>query len=309
MKIHNGYENLHLRKPVVTLGTFDGVHLGHRLVLEKLKERAAESGRESVVITFYPHPRQVLAGSTIPIPLLTTPYEKAKLLEKSGIDHLVVINFDHEFSNKEACRFVEEVLVEKIGSSHLIVGFNHRFGKKGEGNFITVRECAEKLNLTVEMIDPLISGGHIVSSSGIRDALSGGLTSLANDMLGYPYSIEGEVVEGKKLGRKLGFPTANIKPRNPEKLIPGDGVYAVEVLIGNEKYKGVMSIGYNPTIENDKAERTIEVNIFDFYREVYGSEVTIIFRHRLRDEMKFENLETLADQIALDKKRAIDLLG
>jgi riboflavin kinase/FMN adenylyltransferase len=308
MKIHNGYDNLKLRNPVVTMGTFDGVHRGHRMVLERLIRRAKETGGESVVITFFPHPRQVLAGSDTPIPLLSTPAEKARLLEEAGIDHLIVISFDHEFSNKEACSFVEEVLAGRIGARHLIVGFNHHFGRRGEGDFVTIRECAEKFSMTVEMIDPLISGDHIVSSSVIRDALAGGMTSLANELLGYPYSLDGTIVAGKKLGRIIGFPTANIKPGNPDKLIPMDGVYAVEVVFGNKRHKGVMSIGFNPTVEKERRERTIEVNIFDFDNEVYGLPVTIIFRHRLRDELKFDDLETLAGQIALDKKRAMDLL-
>jgi riboflavin kinase/FMN adenylyltransferase len=309
MKIHYGYENLQLRNPVITMGTFDGVHLGHRLVLERLKKRAEEAKGESVVITFYPHPRQVLGNSSITIPLLSTPNEKARLLEELGVDHLIIISFDHEFSNKEACSFVEEVLAGRIGARHLIVGFNHHFGRKGEGDFVSVRECAEKFNLTVEMIDPLISGTHIISSSVIRDALAGGMTSLANELLGYPYSLNGIIVEGKKLGRKIGFPTANIKPESTEKLIPMDGVYAVEVIIRNEMHKGVMSIGYNPTVEKEKKERTIEVNIFDFNNEIYDLPVTIVFRHRIRDEMKFESIDRLAEQIALDKKRAIELLS
>jgi riboflavin kinase/FMN adenylyltransferase len=309
MKIHNGYDNLRLRNPVVTMGTFDGVHLGHRLVLERLKKRAEERGVESVVITFYPHPRQVLAGSDTTIPLLTTPGEKARLLEEAGVDHLIVISFDHEFSNKEACSFIKEVLAGRIGARHLIVGFNHHFGRKGEGDFVTIRECAEKFSLTVEMIDPFISGNHIVSSSVIRDALTGGMINLANELLGYSYSLDGIIVEGKKLGRKIGFPTANVKPENGEKLIPMDGVYAVEVIIKSERHKGVMSIGYNPTVENDKKERTIEVNIFDFDNEIYDLPVTIVFRHRLRDELKFESLASLAEQISLDKQRALELLS
>jgi riboflavin kinase/FMN adenylyltransferase len=161
----------------------------------------------------------------------------------------------------------------------------------------------------MEMIDPLEISERIVSSSVIRDALAGGMINLATELLGYPYSLDGTIVEGKKLGRRIGFPTANIRPVSREKLIPRDGVYAVEVVIGNERHKGVMSIGYNPTVEKDKKERTIEVNIFDFDNEVYGMPLTIIFRHWLRDELKFESLDSLAEQIELDKKRAIDLLG
>jgi len=309
MKIHKGYNSLELRNPVVTMGTFDGVHLGHRLVLSHLKKKAEETGGEAVVITFYPHPRQVIAGDNTPIPLLSLPHEKERLLAEAGVDHLIVISFDHEFSNKEACSFVDEVLAGKIGARHLIMGFNHHFGKRGEGDFVTVRECAERFNISMEMIDPVILGGYTVSSSVIRDALAGGMIALANELLGYQYFIGGTIVEGKKLGRKIGFPTANIRPESGEKLIPGDGVYAVEVIIENEKHKGVMSIGFNPTVEKDRLKRTIEVNIFDFNNEVYGMPLTIIFRHWLRDELKFESLGSLADQIERDKRRAIELLG
>jgi riboflavin kinase/FMN adenylyltransferase len=309
MKIHNGYDNLLLRNPVVTMGTFDGVHLGHRLVLERLKKRAVDAIGESVVITFYPHPRQVLGGRDIPLALLSTPVEKALMIQDCGIDHLIIIGFDHDFSNKEACTFIEEVLVGKIGARHLIVGFNHHFGRRGEGDFITIQQCAEKFSLTVEMIDPLTSSGCIVSSSAIRDALNKGMVEEAGKMLGYSYSVSGTIVEGKKLGRKLGFPTVNIRPENKEKLIPKDGVYAVEVIICKEKYKGVMSIGFNPTVEQNPGSRTIEVNIFDFDKDVYGESLTVIFRNRLRDEMKFESLRELTEQIELDKKKATELLG
>jgi riboflavin kinase / FMN adenylyltransferase len=309
MLIHQGYENLQLKNPVVTLGIFDGVHRGHRTVIDTLVSRAREVNGESVIITFYPHPRQVLSDNKKALYFLTSLDEKIILLESCGVDHLVVIGFDRDFSNREACEFVKEVLIGKIGTRHLIVGFNHHFGRQGEGTFETIKKCAESFNLIVEKIRALNTDSGIVSSSAIRDALLEGNLDAANELLGYHYFMNGTVVKGKELGRKIGYPTANIKPDYENKLIPKNGVYAVEIKLEERIYRGVMSIGLNPTINEKPRERTIEANIFDFDREIYGAKVCVIFRFRLRDEIKFNSLSELADQIELDKKKAIGLMS
>ena len=308
MLIHSLDSTFNFKNPVVTIGTFDGVHRGHMEVISHLIKSAGSHNGESVVITFSPHPRKIVSGAAQQLSLLSTTEEKIALLESSGIDHLIIIDFDRELSMMDACDFVEEVLVRKIGAKHLIVGFNHRFGRKGEGDYNTIRQCASRFDLTVEMVDAVGSKSGTISSSVIRDALLQGRLADANSMLGYNYSITGTVAEGRNIGRTIGFPTANISPGDPEKLIPATGVYAVGVLIGKEEYKGVMSIGYNPTVNIEPGARTIEAYIFDFDRDIYGSEITVILKFRLRDEMKFPDLTGLAAQIELDKKKALSLM-
>ncbi|MGD0582824.1 MAG: bifunctional riboflavin kinase/FAD synthetase [Bacteroidales bacterium] len=309
MLVYSLNSTFNFRNPVVTIGTFDGVHTGHMAVLSRLKERAEALNGDPVVITFFPHPRQVVYGSSQPLSLLTTSNEKRELIEKAGVSHLIIIDFDKELSMMEACDFVDKVLVKRIGAKHLIVGFNHHFGWKGEGDFNTIQQCAGRYDLTVEMVDAVISSSGIVSSSFIRDALLEGRIEDANKMLGYSYRIRGRIVEGRKIGRQIGFPTANVKPGEPEKLIPGNGVYAVSMLLGEEEFKGVMSIGVNPTVNRTSSERKIEVNIFSFDKEIYGSEITVFARFRLRDEMVFGSLDELAAQIRNDKMKAIAMLG
>lgn len=308
MIIHNGYENLNFLNPVVTLGIFDGVHRGHRTVIDTLVSRAREVNGESVVITFYPHPRQVLSDNNTKLEFLTSLEEKIILLERAAINHLIIIGFDRDFSNREACEFVREVLIGKIGTKHLIVGFNHHFGRKGEGDFEAIKKCAESYHFEIEQIRALNSESGVISSSAIREALINGNLEAANHLLGYSYFMNGTVVGGKKLGREIGYPTANIKPDYPNKLIPKDGVYAVEICFNDEKYPGVMNIGVNPTVNEDADTRTIEANIFDFDNDIYGEKICVIFRYRLRDEIKFKNIRLLARQIGLDKKKAIQLL-
>ncbi len=309
MQVHNGYEDLDLKTPVVTLGIFDGVHRGHKIVIDKLLLRARELGGESVVMSFYPHPRQVLKNQSSRLDLLTSIEEKKSLLEKTGVDHLVIIEFDRDFSNKTACSFVEDILLKKIGTRYLIVGFNNHFGKRGEGNFETIKKCAESHNIYLEQVDALNSEYGIISSSAIREALKSGRLEEANSQLGYDYSIHGSVIGGKRLGRELGYPTANIKPSDEGKLLPKDGVYAVELIMENEKYKGVLSIGLNPTVNSGPGPRSIEVHIFGFDRDIYGKELCIIFRFRLRDELYFDTMESLRLQIEADRLEAIRILG
>jgi riboflavin kinase/FMN adenylyltransferase len=309
MVIHYGYDNLELKSPVVTMGIFDGVHLGHRSLLDFLLTRAAEEKGDSVVITFHPHPRFVLDKNNKTLTFLSTMDEKIALIEKTGIGHMVIIEFTEEFSRIRACDFVEKILVRKIGTEHLIVGYDHHFGYKGEGDYNTISECALSLNFKVEKVPGLLSGSDSISSSAIRNALIKGNVEEAARLLGYDYFLRGSVVTGKKLGRKLGFPTANIKPDDRFKLVPGDGVYAVDIQIDDRTLAGMLSIGKNPTVNKKPASRSIEVNIFDFDEEIYGREITVLFRYWLRDEVKFGTVEELSHQMEADRINAIRLLA
>jgi len=308
MIIHEGYENLNLVTPVVTLGIFDGVHRGHRTLLDCLVSRAREAKGESVVITFSPHPRLVLERNRINLSFLTTLDEKKALLENANVDHLIIIEFNNEFSKINACDFIKQVLVEKIGTKHLIIGYNHHFGRSGEGDFNTIKHCAESFDFRVEQVQGFHTEEGAISSSSIRNALLKGRLDEANRWLGYSYSVNGTIVEGRKIGRSIGFPTANIKPDYQYKLIPANGVYAVEVLLDGLIYPGMLSIGSNPTVNNDAGIRSIEVHILNFDKDIYGKAISVIFRKRLRDEIKFDNTKQLAEQMELDQQQTILLL-
>ena len=308
MIIHEGYENLNLIAPVVTLGIFDGVHRGHMALLECLVSRAQEVKGESAVITFSPHPRLVLEQNNINLSFLTTMDEKKVLLENANINHLIVIEFNNQFSKIPACDFIKDILVEKIRTKHLIIGFNHHFGRRGEGDFNTIKQCSEELEFRVEQVQGYNTEEGAISSSLIRKALLKGKIDEANMWLGYSYSVVGTVIEGRKIGRTIGFPTANIKPDSQYKLIPGNGVYAVEVQLDDKVYPGMLSIGSNPTVNSDLRFRSIEVYILNFNKEIYGRKISVIFRKRLRDEKKFDNLEQLTEQLGHDKQATLRLL-
>jgi riboflavin kinase/FMN adenylyltransferase len=308
MVIHEGYENLNLIAPVATLGIFDGVHRGHKALLDCLVKRAKEANGESVVITFSPHPRLVLENNNINLSFLTTMEEKKVLLEKADIDHLIVIEFTKQFSKIPACDFIKDILVKKIGTMYLIIGYDHHFGRSGEGDFRTIKRCAEELEFTVEQVQGYHTEEGAISSSSIRDALLKGKIDEANSWLGYSYSVSGTVIEGRQLGRTIGFPTANIKPDSRYKLIPASGVYAVEVRLEDKLYPGMLSIGSNPTVNDDSSFRSIEVHILDFDNDIYGQNISVIFRKKLRDEKKFDNLKQLMEQMVHDKKDTLRLL-
>jgi len=308
MIIHKDYRNLRISDPFVTVGVFDGVHLGHQALLRQLVTAAGEKGSESVVITFDPHPRHVLSQDHADLLFLTTMKEKVKLLEKSMIDHLIVINFTKDLGNIEASDFITDVLVKNIGIKHLLVGYDNQFGKARRGDISKIREYAMIHGFSVDQAEGVAGEGGIISSTAIREALLSGNLANANKWLGYSYQVTGRVIEGKKLGRSLGFPTANIQPDHDRKLIPATGVYAVEVLIENDLRPGVLSIGFNPTVDPGRRTRSIEVNIFDFEDDLYGKNVTVFFRHRLREERRFENTDQLRIQMALDRDEALRLL-
>lgn len=309
MKIHTDIAFFKATKPVVTIGTFDGVHLGHRKVIMRLQEIAGQHQGETVIFTFHTHPRLVTSPNETNLRLLTTLNEKIKLFEKYGIDHLVVYNFDKSFSELTYTEFVEKILVGKLHTHCLVVGYDHKFGKNREGGFEYLKNCAGKYNFEIERLDALLVDEDSVSSTKIRDALQKGEIEKANHYLGYSFTLHGTVVSGKKLGRKLGFPTANIEASDKHKIIPGYGVYAVKVEFNGTEYNGMLNIGTRPTFNNNADNRSIEVNIFDFDTDIYGKEITLKFIGKIRDEQKFENVEMLVKQLKKDKKTALSILN
>jgi len=309
MRIHYGYEKINLKKPVVTLGIFDGVHIGHKVLLDRLVSGAKVANGEAVVITFSPHPRMVLDKDSSALTFLTTMEEKITLLERARVDDLIIIEFTREFSRIPACEFVKDVLVDKIGTKHLIIGFNHHFGRRGEGDFDTIKKCTESMEFKIEQVEGFRTEAGPISSSLVREALLQGRLEEANKLLGYPYPVSGTVIEGRRIGRSIGFPTANIKPHDKHKLIPCKGVYAVEVILGTESYAGMLNIGSNPTVNSDPGFRSIEVHIINFDRDIYGSQISVVFRQRLRDEIRFDSVEQLAGQMELDKQSTIKLFS
>jgi riboflavin kinase / FMN adenylyltransferase len=248
LKIHTGSNLKQLKNTVISIGIFDGVHKGHAAIFRRVREKAKDTGGESAIVTFWPHPRLVLGHNAENLRLLSGLEEKKKLIGKHSIDHLVILNFTPEFSRLPACRFVKKYLVDGAGLRHLVFGFDHHFGYKREGNFENLKSCAHLYGFTVEQLDPVTDGGRRISSSTIREALSRGNVKLASELLSYPYLIEGKIIGGKQLGRVLGYPTANIMVTDEHKLIPANGVYAVEVQMGQETWKGMMNIGYRPTL-------------------------------------------------------------
>jgi riboflavin kinase/FMN adenylyltransferase len=287
---------------VVTTGTFDGVHRGHKIILERLNKSAREIKGQSVLITFHPHPRTVIHPDSADLKLLNSQEEKEMLLAKTGLKHLIVIPFTPEFSQITAEEYIREILVNRIGVKKLVIGHDHRFGKGRGGSFKELKEMAPGFGFEVEEIPALEIEGVVVSSSKIRQALLSGNVEYAWTILGYAYSLQGTVIKGDKLGRTLGFPTANILPDDPLKLVPADGIYAVRVIIGRETKNGMLHIGPRRTL--DKMDRRIEVNIFDWDRDLYGKKISLQFIKKLRDELRFESLQELKEQMKFDKLRS-----
>ena len=288
-----------IRNAVVTIGTFDGVHIGHREILQRLKEIALKNNGETVVVTFWPHPRLVLFPDDDSLKLLSTFEEKADILLNLGIDHLVAIPFTKEFSNLTSEQFTRQVLIEKIGTKMLVIGYDHRFGKNREGSFEHLKANEKEYGFKVEEISKQEIDNIAVSSTKIRKALEIGDVKTANSYLGQHYSLSGKVVEGNRIGRKIGFPTANIEIVEKFKLVPADGVYAVKVFLDDRTYQGMLNIGNRPTIGDDK--RSIECNIFNFSADIYNSKIKVELIERVRAELKFENVEQLKQQLEMDQ--------
>ena len=307
MKVYYSSDDLPVfSKAVVTIGTFDGVHLGHQAILEQLQQEAARIGGETVIITFHPHPRKVVANSQ-PIYLINTIEEKIELLGKKGIDHLVVVPFTAAFSQQSPEDYVEQFLVKKFHPHTIIIGYDHRFGQGRKGDYKLLEELSPKFGFQLLEIPAHVINESTVSSTRIREAVLKGDVSAANGLLGYDFFFEGKVIDGRKLGRELGYPTANLDIGNAEKLVPGNGIYVVEVELDGEVFGGMMSIGVRPTI--GVTERTIEVNIFEFDKDIYGSRLRVYVKKYLREEMKFNNLEELKAQLALDKEDSLRVLN
>ncbi len=307
MKIYHTPDDFNrLPFAVVTSGTFDGVHLGHQKILDRVKEIALRSKGETVVITFWPHPRLVLKPEDQTLKLLNTFEEKAELLKEQGIQHLVRIPFTREFSQLSSEEFVRRILVDTIGTRKLVIGYDHHFGKNREGSFELLKAQGPQLGFDVEEI-PAQDIDHItVSSSAIRSALESGDVETASHLLGRSYSITGMIVKGDRLGRVMGYPTANISIESHFKLIPADGIYAVRVRHAGKGYGGMLYIGVRPTINGVK--RSIEVNIFDFDSDIYGETLTVTFERLLRTDSRFKDLEALKDQLHRDKQLALEAL-
>lgn len=290
---------------MVTIGTFDGVHMGHRKILDKVITEAELRNEESVVLTFYPHPRFILNENS-DLKLLNTIEEKTELLSKTGLDALIIHPFSKEFANLSAEEFVKTILVDQLHISKIIIGYDHKFGKNRTADIHDLIQFGAKYNFEVEQITAQELDEIAVSSTKIRTALGEGNITLANNYLGYPYSLSGKVIHGNQIGRTIGFPTANIQMADTFKLIPKKGVYVVRCLIKDQLVKGVMNIGNRPTV--DGTSLSIEVHLLDFDATLYGFEISVYLLDFIRDEQKFENLEALTSQIEDDKKKAIQFL-
>lgn len=307
MKIYHTLEDFtRLSYGVVTSGTFDGVHVGHQKILQRLNEIATRNNGETVVITFWPHPRLILKPEEPFMKLLNTFEEKAELLRQQGIHHLIRIPFTKEFSQISSQEFITKILVDTIGTKKLVIGYDHRFGKNREGSFEQLKINAPTYGFEVEEI-PKQEVDHVgVSSTRIRKALAEGDIDTANHFLGQSYSLSGRVIKGDKLGRVLGFPTANIELDSHDKLIPAEGIYVVNVIHEKKRYGGMLYIGTRPTVNGTR--RSIEVNIFEFNKEIYGETLQISFLKLLRTDSKFNDLESLKNQLQKDKESSQQVL-
>lgn len=322
MKVHRNLATLPIfNNAVVTIGTFDGVHLGHRQIISQLKQEAQLINGETVIITFYPHPRSIV-GDTVSVKLLTTPNEKIALLEQHGIDHLVIVPFDEAFANQSAEDYVTNFLYKKFKPHTLIIGYDHKFGKARKGDYHLLEAYGSKLGFAVKEISEEVMNNIVVSSTQIRKALLHSDAHTANNLLGYYYTFEGTVIQGDKIGRTIGYPTANIEMDQEDKLVPGDGVYAVTVerpqLVvydstitheqssKNSTFKGMMYIGSRPVVNGKR--RVIEVNIFDFDETIYAETLRVHVQHFIRGDMKLDGLEALKSQLGKDKVDCLKVL-
>ncbi len=320
MQVHYNIDQLpRFKNAVITIGTFDGVHMGHRQIIDKLKQEAAANDGETVIITFHPHPRKVVSSAILGIRLINTLHERILLLDKLGIDHLVVVPFTDMFANQSAEEYIRDFLVAKFNPHTIIIGYDHRFGRDRLGDYRLLEKLAATYSYKLKEIPKHILNDISISSTNIREAILHADTETANELLGYHFFFTGKVVHGDKLGRELGYPTANLVIEDEEKILPGNGIYAVyadvmELVSANgvpqlpetPALKGMMSIGFRPTVNGTK--RVIEVNLFQFNEDIYDRYVTVYIKKYLRDEVKFESLAHLVQQIDQDKIDSLAVL-
>lgn len=314
MQVHYDIDNLPaFKNAIITIGTFDGVHMGHRQIINKLKNEAAANNGETVIITFHPHPRKVVSSAILGIRLINTLQERIELLEQLGIDHLVVVPFTEVFANQPAEEYIQHFLVERFNPHTIIIGYDHRFGRDRLGDYRLLEKKALQYNYVLKEIPKHILEDIAISSTNIRQAILHNDIDTAEKLLGYEFFFSGVVVHGDKLGRQLGYPTANLKIMDEEKITPANGIYAVYAEVkGSDKgavaprLKGMMSIGFRPTVDGKK--RVIEVNIFDFNKEIYDQTLKVYVKKYLREEIKFEGLPSLIKQIDQDKLNSLKIL-
>lgn len=307
MKVYTHTDNLSISNPVVTIGVFDGLHRGHQQLIKLVKAKASELKGESVVVTFWPHPKIVLGSGNKELLLLTTLEEKKYLLEEWGIDHLIVLTFTKEFAKLSGSDFIKSTIVDQIGVKYLIIGDDHRFGRDRDGGKETLGEIANEAGFQFANIQSFKENNSRISSSLVRQALKEGKLEEVHSLLGFPYFMFGNVVEGNQFGRKIGFPTANIECCSGNKQIPDEGVYVVMVDIDGREFGGMLNIGTRPTVDSAMV-KSIEVHIFDIEQNLYGKKLKVSFLHRLRNEMKFNNTDDLRLQLIKDKKRSLEVL-
>ena len=306
MKIIRGTKNISdlISYPVVAIGNFDGVHVGHQILFRKTAQLAKENGGTAIAFTFEPHPLKVLAPDKVP-PLLTTFRKKMELIEECGIDLVVCADFTRQFSDQHPREFAQNILAQCIGVKEVVVGFDYAFGRGREGTVRYLKQMGEEYGFRTHIIDPIKLNGHLVSSSYVRELVEDGKMEVAGEFLGRYYSIPGPVIEGYKTGQKIGFPTANLDTSRVQ--IPGIGVYAVSIKHQGAKYNGVVNVGFNPTFNRDTL--SVEAHIFDFEGKIYGQEIEVIFIRRIRSEVKFKSADQLVEQIKKDIHAAKIILG
>jgi riboflavin kinase/FMN adenylyltransferase len=308
MKVWSIHESISIPAPVATIGIFDGVHLGHRYILEHLNSLAREHRGESVVVTLWPHPQLVLNQDLQHFNLLHTREEKIRELGRAGVDHLVVIPFTRDISSLTACEFMKNYLVDRLGIRILVLGYDNRFGRDRKGDPDGLALCAEQNSFIIEKIREYNSEHGKVSSTTIRDAILAGDLQTAMEMLGYHYYLSGYIMEGSKLGRRMGFPTANVHPTDPNKLIPMNGVYAIRAELVGKELGGMLNIGFRPTMDSASAVKTIEAHLFDISGDFYGEQIVIHFVRRIRNEMKFGSMDQLKTQLERDEVKVRQIL-
>ncbi|MEM6379479.1 MAG: bifunctional riboflavin kinase/FAD synthetase [Bacteroidota bacterium] len=308
MKVHQDLGKLpSFKNAVITIGSFDGVHLGHRKIIEHVNYLAKANGGESILITFHPHPRLVVYPKDQSLQLLNTVEEKIFTLKQTGLDHLIIVPFTVEFSQMTADEYILDFLVEKFSPKFIVIGYDHKFGLNRQGDIEYLKYHQEKYAYQVQEIAKQEIEKNSISSTKIRNAIQEGAISKANQLLGHRYLLTGEVIKGEQIGKTLGFPTANLQVKDAHKLIPPNGIYAVEVLHEDKRYGGMLYIGDRPSIAH-LTNQTIEVNIFDFDRQIYGEEIQLELIDYIRGDMAFDNLEGLSAQLAKDKIASLKIL-